>query len=96
MVTIRYKGKPGSREVPGAAEPQHPRDRIANQLKATPRRAKEIKKISPKADDAEHIARLLEAARRRGINALLKEIETHERKLALLREAVQQLLGETP
>jgi hypothetical protein len=73
---------------------QHPRDRINEQLRTKAPRTREVKHLSVGKPREERIAILVDIGRKRGTGVLLTEIETHERKIADLREAVRQLTEE--
>jgi hypothetical protein len=73
---------------------QHPRDRLNDQLRVKAPRTREVKHLSAAKPREERIAILVDIGRKRGTGVLLTEIETHERKIADLREAVKQLTDE--
>jgi hypothetical protein len=86
-----------SPEVQGSLDrpaKRHPRDIINEQLRAKAPRAKQVKRISPKLTHDARVARLVDAARARGVGILTTEIETHERKIGELREALALVTGE--
>jgi len=65
--------------------------RIPNMQGTQGPRIKEVKEVANLRDEKAAVARLVQLGHEHGAEYLRTEIATHERKLALLRNALQQL-----